>query len=211
MILEISYSRIISINSREGEMVQYGYARVSTEEQNFDSQIDELVKSGVKKDDIFYEKVSGSVVSKKRTVLAQLLKIVRSNDSITVVKLDRLGRNAIDVLSLIDELNNKNINVKILNLGIDTQKPSGRLFLTMLAGFAEFERELIRERCTAGLAAAKARGTLLGRRHTLTMDQRRHAQQLKTQGLSANDVAKLLNTSKMTAWRAMNDVSKIAS
>ncbi|WP_336947478.1 recombinase family protein [Asaia sp. HN010] len=99
------------------------------------------------------------------------------------------------------------VGVKILNLGVDTNKASGRLFLTMLAGFAEFEREIIRERCLAGLASARSRGITLGRRCSLTKHQKEHARGLKAQGLSANEVAKVLNTSKMTAWRAMNSVS----
>ncbi len=188
-------------------MRNYGYARVSTEEQNFDSQIQELIKNGVSANDIFSEKISGSIFAKKRPCFSEVMRNLHRDDTLTVVKLDRLGRNAIDVLSLIDELHAKGIGVKILNLGVDTQKASGRLFLTMLAGFAEFEREIIRERCRAGLESARAKGVLLGRRCSLTRHQREHARDLKAQGKSSSEVAKVLNTSKMTAWRAMNSVS----
>jgi len=188
-------------------MNNYGYVRVSTDEQTFDSQIDELKRNGIKEEDIFSEKISGSVFAKKRPSFFKLLKKLNNGDTLTVVKLDRLGRNAIDVLSLIDELHANGVGVKILNLGVDTQKASGRLFLTMLAGFAEFEREIIRERCMAGLESARSKGVLLGRRCSLTKHQREHARELKSQGLSANEVAKVLNTSKMTAWRAMNSIS----
>jgi len=188
-------------------MNNYGYVRVSTDEQTFDSQIDELKKNGIKKEDIFSEKVSGSVFAKKRACFSELMKKLQEGDTLTVVKLDRLGRNAVDVLTLIDELHANGVGVKILNLGVDTQKASGRLFLTMLAGFAEFEREIIRERCVAGLQSARSKGVLLGRRCSLTKHQREHARELKVKGMSANEVAKVLNTSKMTAWRAMNSVS----
>ncbi|MCP9319151.1 recombinase family protein [Acetobacter persici] len=188
-------------------MKNYGYVRVSTEEQNFDSQIQELLKNGIQADDIVCEKISGSVFAKNRPYFSEVMDKLHCGDTLTVVKLDRLGRNAIDVLSLIDELHAQEIGVKILNLGVDTQKASGRLFLTLLAGFAEFERDIIRERCRAGLESARAKGVLLGRRCSLTKRQREHARDLKAQGMSSREVAKVLNTSKMTAWRAMNSVS----
>lgn len=121
-----------------------------------------------------------------------------------MVKLDRLGRNALDVLTLIDLLKKRGISVRILNLGIDTSGAGGRLFLLLLAGFAEFERNIIRERVLSGLETAKAKGTRLGRKPALPDDAIAQARRLKAQGLSAREVGKLLHVSKMTAWRAMN-------
>lgn len=184
--------------------MNYGYARVSTDEQTNDPQIQELVRQGISPDQILTEKVSGSVLAKERPALSSLITNLQAGDTLTVVKLDRLGRNAIDVLSLIDELTENDIGVRVLNLGVDTSKASGRLFLTLLAGFAEFEREIIRERCIAGLESARANGILLGRRSVLTPEQRIQARQLRQEGKSVSEVARILHTSRMTAWRAMN-------
>ncbi|MFT8420535.1 MAG: recombinase family protein [Gluconacetobacter sp.] len=185
--------------------MDYGYARVSTDEQTNDPQIQELTRQGISEEQIFMEKISGSILAKRRPVLSSLLVQMQADDCLTVVKLDRLGRNAVDVLSLIDDLQGRKIGVRILNLGVDTTKPSGRLFLTMLAGFAEFEREIIRERCIAGLESARANGIVLGRRHSLSVHQRERARSMKNQGKTTSEVAKTLNTSRMTAWRAMNE------
>lgn len=184
--------------------MNYGYARVSTDEQTNDPQIQELVRQGISPDQILTEKVSGSVLAKERPALSSLITNLQAGDTLTVVKLDRLGRNAIDVLSLIDELTENDIGVRVLNLGVDTSKASGRLFLTLLAGFAEFEREIIRERCIAGLESARANGILLGRRSVLTPEQRIQARQLRQEGKTVSEVARILHTSRMTAWRAMN-------
>ena len=190
--------------------MDYGYARVSTDDQTNDPQIKELVRYGLTSRTIRTEKISGSVLASRRPVLSGLLKALRKGDTLTVVKLDRLGRNAVDVLSLIDTLHEKAISVRILNLGVDTAKPSGRLFLTLLAGFAEFEREIIRERCIAGLESARANGVHLGRKSSLTKHQRTHAQRLREEGKSVSEVARILNTSRMTAWRAMNPVQIVS-
>lgn len=184
--------------------MNYGYARVSTDEQTNDPQIQELVKQGIPPDQILTEKVSGSILAKERPALSCLITNMQAGDTLTVVKLDRLGRNAIDVLSLIDELTDNDIGVRILNLGVDTSKASGRLFLTLLAGFAEFERAIIRERCIAGLESARANGIPLGRRNILTQEQRIQARQLRQEGRTVSEVARILHTSRMTAWRAMN-------
>jgi len=94
--------------------------------------------------------------------------------------------------------------VRFLNLGIDTSGAGGRLFPLLLAGFAEFERNIIRERVLSGLETARAKGTRLGRKPALPDDAIAQARRLKAQGLSAREVGKLLHVSKMTAWRAMN-------
>ena len=96
--------------------------------------------------------------------------------------------------------------MRILNLGVDTAKPSGRLFLTLLAGFAKFERKIIRERCIAGLESARVNGVHLGRESFLTKRQRAHAQRLREEGKSISEVARILNTSRMAERRVMNPV-----
>jgi len=129
---------------------------------------------------------------------------MREGDTLTVVKLDRLGRNALDVLGFIDAQKKKNISIRILNLGIDTNGAGGKLFLILLAGFAEFERNIIRERIMSGLETARSKGTKLGRKPTLTQQDVDVARSYKLKGLSSREVAEIMQISKMTAWRAMN-------
>ncbi|MBS1069864.1 recombinase family protein [Gluconobacter cerinus] len=185
-------------------MGKYGYARVSTSRQQTDNQVTDLLREGVPETQIVTETVSGATAWKSRPALKKLVRRLQAGDTLTVVKLDRLGRNALDVLTLIDVLKKREISVRILNLGIDTAGAGGKLFLLLLAGFAEFERNIIRERVLSGLETAKAKGIRLGRKPTLTEDDIVQARRLKAKGLSAREVAKLLHVSKMTAWRAMN-------
>ncbi|AQS87471.1 DNA-invertase [Neoasaia chiangmaiensis NBRC 101099] len=185
-------------------MGRYGYARVSTTRQQTDNQVTDLTREGVPEGGIVTETISGATAWKSRPELRKLVRRLQAGDSLTVVKLDRLGRNALDVLTLIDLLKKRGISVRILNLGIDTSGAGGRLFLLLLAGFAEFERNIIRERVLSGLETAKAKGTRLGRKPALPDDAIAQARRLKAQGLSAREVGKLLHVSKMTAWRAMN-------
>ncbi|WP_393964363.1 recombinase family protein [Exiguobacterium sp. S22-S28] len=139
-------------------MSKIGYARVSTSDQNLDLQLDELEKAGCTK--IFQEKASSV---KKRPELEKYLDYLREGDTLVVWKLDRLGRTTKKLLELIDDLRDRGINLQILTLGVDTSTAAGRLFFTMMAGLAEMERELIRERTKAGLQAARSRGRLGGR------------------------------------------------
>ncbi|WP_241009710.1 recombinase family protein [Gluconobacter kondonii] len=132
-------------------MGKYGYARVSTSRQQTDNQVTDLLKEGVPETQIVTETVSGATAWKSRPALKRLVRRLQAGDTLTVVKLDRLGRNALDVLTLIDVLKKREISVRILNLGIDTAGAGGKLFLLLLAGFAEFERNIIRERVLSGL------------------------------------------------------------
>ncbi|GAA4502941.1 recombinase family protein [Gluconacetobacter tumulicola] len=184
-------------------MAKYGYARVSTHRQQTDTQVADLGREGVTETNIVTETISGATPWKSRPKLRNLIRKLQAGDTITVVKLDRLGRNAVDVLALIDRLKIRGISIRILNLGIDTSGAGGKLFLLLLAGFAEFERNIIRERVMSGLETARAKGKRLGRKPSLPDDAIAQARRLKEQGLSARQVAELLHVSKMTAWRAM--------
>lgn len=176
-------------------MTKIGYARVSTIDQNLDLQIDELENAGCTK--IFQEKVSSV---KKRTEFEKCMEYLRSGDTLVVWKLDRLGRTTKKLLELIDDLEERNINLQIITLGVDTSSAAGRLFFTMMAGLAEMERELIRERTKAGLDAARTRGRLGGRK-PLDQDILHRALMMYEAKMTVEDITKTLNISRSTFYK----------
>lgn len=139
--------------------MKIGYARVSTKDQNLDLQIDALKKAGV--DEIHTEIVSGAKTD--RPVLAETLKKLRSGDVLVIWKLDRLGRSLRHLVELVPMLMERGIGLLSLHDHIDTTTPHGRLTFNIFASLAEFERDIIRERTQAGLAAARSRGRQGGR------------------------------------------------
>ena len=143
-----------------------GYARTSTAEQiaGLDAQIRDLKTAGV--EEIFSEQVSGVA---ERSKLADALKFVRKGDQLIVTKPDRLARSTLNLLTIIKELEAKDVSLIVLSMGgqqLDTRTPTGKLMLTMLAGIAEFERSLMLERQREGIAKAKAEGAYKGRKPT---------------------------------------------
>ncbi|MBB2166751.1 recombinase family protein [Gluconacetobacter sp. 1b LMG 1731] len=181
--------------------MRYGYARVSTDHQSTDAQLTALRHEGLTDDQITQDVISGGVPALVRPGMSSLLGRLQEGDHLIAAKLDRLGRDTIDVMGLIRILNERRINLRILNIGIETNTPNGRLFLTILAGFAEFEREIIRERTLAGLAAAREAGIKLGRRPKLSTRQRAHAIELARSGVSNRQIANLLGVSASTIQR----------
>jgi DNA invertase Pin-like site-specific DNA recombinase len=139
--------------------MKIGYARVSTDNQNLARQIDLLGKYGI--DEIFTEKISGTITS--RPELDKLLLRARDGDTVIVESLSRLGRSTKDLLNLIAYFNEHKIKLVSLKEQIDTQTPTGKLLTTVLMALAEFERDLIVQRTSEGLAAARARGRVGGR------------------------------------------------
>jgi DNA invertase Pin-like site-specific DNA recombinase len=139
-------------------MRRIGYARVSTLEQSTALQISAFSKHGITR---IYSESQSSV--KRRPVLDSLLKELRAGDTLYVYKLDRLARSMSHFVRIFEQLKAKQVGFKSLTESIETETPQGRLFLQMLGIFAEFERELIRERCLAGQQAARARGKTWGR------------------------------------------------
>ena len=137
-----------------------GYCRVSTNDQNLDLQIDSLKKVGCEK--IYRDKLTGAKAD--RPGLKLLLNEVRKDDCIIVWRLDRLGRSLKDLVDIVNKLQDKGISFKSLNENIDTTSASGKLIFHIFCSLAEFERALIKERITAGIAAARARGKKLGRK-----------------------------------------------
>ena len=179
-------------------MTRIGYARVSTFDQNLDSQLDELKKAGCTK--IFQEKASSV---KKRPEFEKCLDYLREGDTLVVWKLDRLGRTTKNLLELIDDLKDRGINLQIITLGIDTSTAAGRLFFTMMAGLAEMERELIRERTNAGLQAARSRGRLGGRKKIDSSTLER-AYVMYEAKMTVKDITKILNISRSTFYKYIN-------
>lgn len=137
-----------------------GYARVSTQDQNLDLQIEALTKSGCKR--VFEEKMSGSRA--ERPGLAKALEMMREGDTLIVRKLNRLGRSVKNLVDLVGELHKSDIQFKSLTDAIDTGTPSGRFFFHVMASLAEMERELIVERTRAGLEVARQLGRTGGRK-----------------------------------------------
>jgi DNA invertase Pin-like site-specific DNA recombinase len=176
-----------------------GYARVSTEDQNLDIQLQVLKQAGCKK--LFQEKLSGS--TRNRPELQRLLDQLREGDTITVTKLDRLARSTRDLLDIAETIRLAGAGLKSLSEPwADTTSPSGKMVLTVFSGMAEFEKELILERTSTGRHAAKKRGVRFGRPSSLNAEQARLAKRLLEEGKSAKEIAKTFGVHKTTVYRA---------
>jgi len=181
--------------------MKYGYARVSTNDQKTDLQVAALKSAGC--EHIFTDTASGAV--SKRPELTRCLESLRAGDTLVVWKLDRLGRSLSHLVEVLASLQGKGIAFLSLTEAIDTESAAGRLLGHMLAALAEFERTLIVERTQAGLKAAKKRGVKLGRRPSLSDDQRKHARELLDRGGSPATVAKLLNVCRATLYNSLKN------
>ncbi|MDD5459004.1 MAG: recombinase family protein [Phycisphaerae bacterium] len=179
--------------------MKIGYARVSTEDQNLDLQLDALKVAGCEK--VYTDKASGAGV--KRPELAKCLKALADGDTLAVWKLDRLGRSLHDLIGLLDELKGRGVAFQSLTEAIDTATPTGRAMWQMVGILAELERSLIGERTKAGRVAAVARGVKMGRKVKLTAQQAAHARKLIEQGEHHDTVAKSLGVSRRTLYRAL--------
>lgn len=189
----------------------YGYARVSTDDQNHDGQRDELIAAGVHEDRIVSEKVSGGVMASARPGLSDLLGRLEEGDTLTVTKLDRLGRDAPDTLGLIRDLRARGVGVRILALGADTSGPAGTLILGVLASVAEWERAIISERTKDGLAAARRRGRVGGRRHALSPSAREEIVKAHEGGEAVTAIARRYRVDRATVYRALKSESAHSS
>ncbi len=182
-----------------------GYARISKvdDSQVLDLQIDALIEAGVDENNIYTDKISG--VKDHRPGLENCLKALRKNDILVVWKLDRLGRSLKHLISIVDDLNHREIEFKVLSeegINIDTTTPAGKMIFSIFGAFSEFERELIRERTLAGLKAARARGRTGGRKFQLTKAQVRLAQvAMKNRDSSVSELCEELNITRSTLYR----------
>jgi len=169
------------------------YARVSTAEQTTENQVLEARTAGFATlpRHTVEETISGSVPAAERPGFAKLLDRLDEGDKLIVTKLDRLGRNTTDVLGTVERLGAMGVHVHCLALkGVDLTSASGKLHMTVLAAVSQFERDLLIERTHAGLARAKAEGKKLGRRDSLTMEQKAEIKSKLSAGASARGLAK---------------------
>ncbi len=188
-------------------MFSYGYARVSTEGQTLDAQVEALRAAGCAK--IFQEKITGAIAD--RPQLHRAIAQLDAGDVLMVTRLDRLARSTRDLLNILDTVTGKGAGFRSIgDTWADTTTPHGRLMITVLGGLAEFERELIRARTGEGRKRAKARGVHLGRKPTLTPHQRADALQALSIGTATQaDLARRFAVSKSTISRLASKAADI--
>ena len=177
-----------------------GYARVSTVDQDLDLQVRALKRAGCTR--IFSDTASGATAV--RPELQKCLSHLRKGDRLVVWKLDRLGRSLKDLLAILTELDQRGIQFQSLTETINTSTPMGRFFYQVMGALAEVERELIRERSRAGLAAARARGRKGGRPRKLTPAKLKAARTLLDSGTPAREVADHLGVGASTLYRYLS-------
>ncbi len=189
----------------------FAYARISTPDQNSDNQVLEIEAAGfaIEPFRIITETVSGSYPLSERKGFAKLLEKMEPGDVLVVTKLDRLGRNAMDVAATVDRLEQLGIKVHCLALGgVDLTSSAGKLTMGVITAVAQFERDLLIERTQAGLARAKASGKRLGRPHALSEAQQSEALAMLTDGQSIRKVAMAFDVSRATVQRLRDSHSR---
>lgn len=182
----------------------FAYCRVSTAEQTTDNQVREIEAAGFSVDPkrVVTETISGSTAAMERNGFARLVDRLEDGDVLIVTKLDRLGRNAMDVRATVDRLADEGVKVHCLALGgADLTSAAGRMTMGVIAAVAEFERDLLIERTQAGLARAKASGKVLGRPQSLTDQQQRDIIDARAKGFSLGALAKQYGVSRAAIQR----------
>lgn len=197
-------TKTIANGQNEREILNYGYARVSTSEQETTLQLDALKRVGVKH--IYQEKRSGVAT---RPVLTSLLAKLKPGDKIYVYKIDRFARSLIDLLSILQRIEAAQASFQSLTEPIDTSTGAGRMMMHMLGAFAEFERGIIRERCMAGQQAAMSRGVHCGRPRNLKREQEADIVKLYGQGwYTLDQLAYIFDCHPSTVKRAVYRINK---
>jgi putative DNA-invertase from lambdoid prophage Rac len=194
-VLELHMSRV------------FAYCRVSTSDQTTANQVGEIQAAGfnVQPTRIITETISGSVAATERQGFGKLLNKLESGDVLVVTKLDRLGRNAMDVRGTVEQLESAGVRVHCLALGgVDLTSPAGKMTMQVLNAVAEFERDLLIERTNAGINRARAEGKAFGRPSALNKAQQQQASTLITQGVPIAQIAKRFDTSRQTIMRLRN-------
>lgn len=183
----------------------YGYARVSTTQQDYATQVEDLKQAGATK--IFKDKYTGTTAN--RPEFDKLMAQIGSGDTLIVTKLDRLARNTQDALNIVKQLNAEGIILRVLNIGTIDNSPSGRLIFTVFSAFAEFERDLIVNRTQEGKAWAKANNPNFhdGMSRKYTSEQIDFAWKLHTQDhMSYSEISRKLGMSKATIYRRFREL-----
>jgi len=184
-------------------MARFGYARVSTREQNPDHQVDALQAAGVAAGDVFVDKASGKLAS--RPQLDAMLAKLRDGDQVVVTRLKRIGRSQQHLLQLVSWFGAQGVDFVVLEQGIDTSTPGGRLVFHFLAALAEYDREMIVEGTLDGLASARARGRVGGRPAKLSQRQLDQAQHMYDTGQhTAEEIAATFGVSRGTLYRHLS-------
>jgi putative DNA-invertase from lambdoid prophage Rac len=188
----------------------FAYCRVSTTGQTTDNQVQEIASAGfqVTPHRTVTETVSGSVAASQRAGFGLLMNKLESGDVLVVTKLDRLGRDAMDVRSTVEALTGLGVRVHCLALGgVDLTSPAGKMTMGVIAAVAEFERDLIVERTQAGLARAKSQGKTLGRPQSLNEEQTELVRERLAKGEAVAAIARDLGTSRQTVMRVREAVA----
>jgi DNA invertase Pin-like site-specific DNA recombinase len=184
--------------------MKIGYARVSTEDQRLTLQLDALKKAGCTR--IFREKVSGAY--RDRPELNRMLDQLRKDDVVAVWKLDRLARSTRNLLEIVEMIGNAGARFRsVSEPWADTTTHAGKMIMTIFAGIAEFERDLIRERSAAGRTEAKKRGVRFGRPKKMNEQQRVLANRLIKEGKSVSEVARTFSVHPATLYRILEPAS----
>ena len=177
----------------------YGYARVSTADQNLDRQKDALGKYGI--DRLYCEKMSGT--KKNRPELDAMLRELRDGDTVVIESLSRLGRSVKNLAELIELFNEKNVRLVSLKETIDTTSSTGKLLFSILASLCQFERDVLAERTSEGLAAARARGRVGGRPKTNSKAVEKAVALYNTKQYTISEITNLTSVSRSTLYRAI--------
>lgn len=182
----------------------FAYCRVSTLEQTTENQRREIEAAGfaVRPQRIIEEHISGSVAASERPGFTRLLDRMENGDVLIVTKLDRLGRNAMDIRKTVEQLATSDIRVHCLALGgVDLTSPAGKMTMQVISAVAEFERDLLLERTHSGIARAKAAGKRFGRPSVLTKEQQLMVIAQINAGISISAIAREFNTTRQTILR----------
>ncbi len=183
----------------------FAYCRVSSSEQTTENQLREIEAAGFAVDPkrIVEETISGSTAARERPGFARLMDRLEEGDVLLVTKLDRLGRNAMDVRATVEALAQAGVRVHCLALGgVDLTSSAGKMTMAVISAVAEFERDLLIERTQAGLSRAKAQGVALGRPSSLTPEQQAIVRQRRAEGASLGSLAAEFKVSRSAIQRA---------
>jgi DNA invertase Pin-like site-specific DNA recombinase len=181
-----------------------GYGRVSTTDQNTDDQEDALKKAGVEA--VYVEQVTGTKASRPKWDLVKTM--LREGDTLVITRLDRLGRSSKDLHDIAAFLEQRKVNLVATEQPIDTTTPEGKMFFSILAAFAQFERELLVARTRDGLAAARARGRVGGRKAKLSAQKIQDIRRRYEANETVQDLADYFNVSRPTIYRALETTAK---